>query len=135
MCPTAATGMSRKSAGMFTASIMSGIANMAIAVPRLIGMKMVESTLIPLRHWTVIPIVRIEAVVDVAIESTRPMEPWSSPKKRSANKPIGPIVTVRRAIIRRVIEIAIRTYRRNANADRNLSGCNAARAHQRKRES
>lgn len=102
---------------VFTAAIVSGIAYMASPIPRLVGVEMVEPLLPALRKRSVVSVARIKAVVNVAIKAARSVEPGAGPDKYSANKPIGPIVAVGSAIIRRVIEIPVRTYRRYAHID------------------
>jgi hypothetical protein len=107
---------------VLTAAIVSGIAYVAMPIPRLIGVEMVEPLLPALRERTMVAVVRIKAVVDVAIKAAWAMKPRAGSDEYAANKPVGPIVAVRGALVWSVIEVSIRTYRRwsNIHADGNL---------------
>jgi hypothetical protein len=124
----------RKSATVFTAAIMPGVTDVALSVPRLIGVEVGESLFPTLRHRSMVSVMRIEAVVDVAIEPVGSMKPWSSPDEQSATEPIRSIVAVGSAVIRRIVEVAVRAHGRYSDANGNLGGCNAAWAHQGNRE-
>ena len=92
----------------------------AMSIMRFIRLKVVERLRTMSRDRPVIPMVRIKPVVHVAMEPTRPMEPRSSSNKDPARKPIWPIVSIRCAVIRRIVEVPIWTLRRNTNANCNL---------------
>jgi hypothetical protein len=102
---------------VFTAAIVSGIAYVALPIPRLVGVEMVEPLFPALRQWAVVSVVRIKAVVDVAIEAARSMKPGAGSDKYPAKKPVGPVVAVGSAVVRCVIEVPIRAYRRHTNID------------------
>ena len=53
--------------------------------------------------------VRIEAVIHVAMETRGSVEPRSDTDKYAVNKPIRPVVPIRSTAIRRVVEISIWT--------------------------
>ena len=59
------------------------------------------------RHRTMIAVVRVEVVVDVAVEVCRTMEPWARADEDAAVEPPRPVIAVRSAGVRCVIEIAI----------------------------
>jgi hypothetical protein len=75
--------------------IVASVANVAVAVARLITLEVVKALRAPSRQRTMVAISRVKAVVDVAIKAVRAVEPWASSKKYSADKPVGPIVAVR----------------------------------------
>jgi hypothetical protein len=122
---TAAAGMAsaREAGGVFPASVMAGIAGMAMLVNRRVSVEMVERRLAPYGEWSVVAVMRIETVVDMSIKSVRAVEPGTGSDERPTNKPIGPIVTIRCALVGGIVEIAIGTNRRRANADGHLRGC------------
>jgi len=122
---TATTGMSsaRESRGVFAARVMAGIAYMAMPVLRLVAMEMVERLLALSRKWSVVAVARIVSVVDMAIKSVRAVEPGASPDEQPTDKPIRPIVTIRRTLIGSIVEIAIGTNRWCPNADGYLRRC------------
>ena len=66
---------------MFASGVMAGLACMALTIPRFIALEVLEGLRSPPRHWAAIPVVRIVAVIHVAIEAARPMEPWTCPEE------------------------------------------------------
>jgi hypothetical protein len=94
--------------------------HISVPIVRLIRLEVVELLRAPSRDGTVIPMVRVIPVVDVSMEPIMPMEPRPSPYKQATRKPIRPIVPIRRAIIRRIVKVPIRTIRRNSDPDNNL---------------
>jgi hypothetical protein len=107
---------------MFTAAIVSGIAYVALSISRLVGVEVVELALSALRQRPAVSVVRIEAVIDVAIEAAMSVEPGAGSDKHSANKPVGPVVPVGGALVWGIIEVSVGAYGRwsNIHADGNL---------------
>ena len=62
----------------------------------------------------------IEMVIDMSVETIRPMEPRSRADEYSAGEPIRAIVTIRSAVIRRDLIVPVGTNRRFSNTYRNL---------------
>lgn len=71
---------------------------------------------------TAIAEVRIEVMVDIAVETYRSVEPWSCAKEHAADKPLRAVVAKWGTLVRRIVEIAVRTDRRNSDADADLRG-------------
>ena len=114
--------------GVFTRSVMARVADVASPIPRFISMEVIETLRPALRQRSNVPVVRIIAIVYVAVKAARAMKPATSPIKHSAYKPIGTVIAIRSTVIRRVVEVAIGTYgsRSDVYADRNLGwgdGC------------
>jgi len=105
---------------VLTATIMTGIAHMALPIPRLIRMEVVERRFPVIWQRPMISIARIVAVIHVTVEAVRPMKPRSGAKEDAANKPIRPIVPIGRAVIRGIVKIAVRTIRSNTDINGNL---------------
>src|SRR5579863_8357063 len=84
----------RESRGVFAASVMAGIAGVAMLINRRVSVEMVERLRASYRHWSVVAVVGIVAVVDMAIKSVRAVEPGASPDEYSTSKPVRPIVTI-----------------------------------------
>jgi hypothetical protein len=120
MSTVSTTSISRES--MFTAAIMGSGAYVASAIPRLVCLEVVEALRAALRHRPSVTVMRIKAVVDMAVKAVRTMKPRTSSEKHSANKPIGPIVAVRSAVIWGVVEVSVRAHgsRPDIYADGNL---------------
>ena len=96
--------------GVFSLPFMASIAYVASSIPRLVSVEVVEAFRPALRYRSSVTVMRIIAVVDMAEKAARTMKPGASPKKHPANKPIGPIVTVRSTVIRSIVEIPVRTH-------------------------
>ena len=68
---------SRESGTVFAASIVIGRARMSPPVAGLIGVESIERPFSMLRQRAAITMMRVKAVVDVAIEAVGTVEPWS----------------------------------------------------------
>jgi hypothetical protein len=108
--------------GVLPATFMGGGAHFTTPVPRLVRVEMVESLFSAPRQRTVVAMMGVKAVVDVAVKAGAAVEPGASPNKQPPDKPVGPIVPVGSAVIRGIVEVTIRTDRRNADFDSNLGG-------------
>lgn len=74
------------------------------------------------RRWAVIALTVIEFMIDMAVEVVRTVEPRASADKYAACEPFRAVVSVRRAIVRRLFVVPIRANWRRANLDGNLCG-------------
>jgi hypothetical protein len=115
---------------MFSACVMAGWAYVTSPISRLVAVEVVESLLAAPRQRTGITVVRVKAVVHVAVEAVPAVEPWACAKKDSADKPVRPIVAVGCAVIRSIVEVAIGAPGFDANADCDLSWAQGCRAEQ-----
>jgi hypothetical protein len=106
--------------GVLIAGIMPGVAYVAMAVARFIPLKVIELLCSARRQRTVVSMVRIEAVVDVAVEAMRAMEPGAGTNEHTAGKPVGAVVAIGRAVIWCIVEISVRAHGWGADTDRNL---------------
>jgi hypothetical protein len=118
-----------KSRTVFTSPIMACVAYVTLPIPRFVRMKVAERLFSALRHRSCVTVMRIVAVIDVAVEAARTMEPWAGSNEKTANEPIRPIVAIRSTVIRGIVEIPIRSHRRRPNANGNLSRCYGYSAH------
>ena len=106
---------------MLPASAMVRLRNdIPTPIARFIALEVVELLRSASRQRPMIPIVRVKPVVDMTMETSRPMEPRPSAEEHPAGKPIRPIVAIRCAIIRRIVKVPVRTSWLNADPDRNL---------------
>jgi hypothetical protein len=90
-----------------------------VPVMGLIALEVVELLRPTRRKRPMVPMPRIKPVVYMPMEPGRPMKPRSRSNKDPTRKPIRPIVPIRRAIIRRIVEVPIWAIRRNANPNPN----------------
>jgi hypothetical protein len=107
--------------GMFGARIMAGVADMASSVPRLVPVEVVELLRAMFRQRSTVTVMRVIAVVDVAVEAMRAVKPGASSDKYPANKPIRPIVAVGSTVIGSIVEIPIGTDGRRPNVYANAN--------------
>jgi hypothetical protein len=77
-------------------------------------------TLAARRHRPAVALAIVEAMIDVAIEITRPVVPRTGPYENTAREPLRAIVAIRSAAIRGALIVTIRTNRCDSDADRNL---------------
>jgi hypothetical protein len=99
---------------------MSRIADVALSIPCLVALEVAERLRTALREGTMVSVPGVVPIIHVSVESMRAMKPWSGSDKHTTREPIRPVVTIRCAVIRSVIEVAIRAYRRSPNAERYL---------------
>jgi hypothetical protein len=105
---------------MFTASLVGGVAYVASPIPRFVGVEVVETLLTATRQRTVVTVMRVKAVIDMAIKAVRAVEPRAGSKEDPADKPVRSIVAVGRTIVRSVVEVAVGANGRHSDADSNL---------------
>src|SRR5580698_3082909 len=109
-----------ESGSVFAAAIMAGIAYDAMRIMRLVGMEVVERRLAARWIRAMIPVARIVAIIDMAIKPARAVIPGAGSDEHPTQKPIGPIITIRRTFIRSVVEVAVGADRGHPNVDRYL---------------
>ncbi len=126
-----ATGMSTTAMEarqrVLSTGTVRGLNNRSVRIMGFIALEMVERLSAASRQRPVVPMVRVETVVHMADKPARPMEPRPGSNEDAAGKPVRPIVPIRRAIVRRIVKVSIRTHRRNANAYRDLRSGRMAR--------
>src|ERR1700688_4369033 len=105
---TTTTSISRE--GMLIARIVTGGAYVTPSIPRLVAMEVVEGFLPATRQRPVITVMRVVPVINMPVEATRAVEPGSGSQKHSADKPVRPVIAVRSAVVRSVVEVSIRAY-------------------------
>jgi hypothetical protein len=108
--------------GAFMRGFMASVAYVASAVARLIALEVIKTLRPARRHRANVTVMRIKAVVDMAVKAPRAVKPGASSKKQAADEPIRPIVTVRSTVIRSIVEVPVRTHRSRPDvyADGNL---------------
>ncbi len=102
---------------VFMAAIMTGVACVALPIPCLVAVEMVESLLASLRQRSMVTVVRIKTVVDVSIKAAVSVKPRAGSDEYPANKPVGPVVAVGSALVWGVIEVSVGAYRRHSHVD------------------
>jgi hypothetical protein len=107
---------------MFASAFVAGVAYVASPIPRLVCMEVVEALCPMLRQRSSIAVMRVKAVVDVAVKAAMAVKPGASSKEDPSNKPVGPIVAIRSTVIRRIVEVPVRADggRPNVYTNRNL---------------
>ena len=82
---------------------------MALAVAGLIGLEVIERSGAARGHRAVVAVVRVVAVIDVAVEAVWAVEPWAGTDEDATEEPVRAVVTVRSAVVRWIVEVAVRT--------------------------
>jgi hypothetical protein len=80
--------------------------------------------------WTSVAVMRIETVINVAVEVVGAVEPRAGSDEYAAAEPLGPVVPVWGAVVWGGIVVAIRANRFCSNIDRDLCMCRARNAQQ-----
>jgi hypothetical protein len=120
---TAAVVTALGSCAMFIGPVMTGVAYVALAIPGLVRVEVVERLISAFGHRSDVTMARIIPIVDVAIEAVRTVIPRTRSYEHAAVEPIWPIVPVGRTTIGRIVVVPIRTNRRGSNANGNLGRC------------
>lgn len=118
---SAETGVSAGE-GMFAAGFVVSMAYVAVSIPRLISVEVVERPGPALGQRTMVAVVGIKAIVDVAIKTRMAVEPGAGSKEDPTNKPVGSVVAIGSAVVRGVVEVTVGAYgfRSDIDADSNL---------------
>lgn len=90
-------------------SFMAGFAYIASPISRLVSLEVVEALCPALRQRSNVTVMRIKAVVDMAVKLSVAVKPRACSNKQSANKPIRPVITVGSTVIRSIVEVSVRT--------------------------
>jgi hypothetical protein len=117
--------------GVFTAGFMRSVTFVALPVTGFVAVEVIEPLFTASGERAVITVVRVETVVHVAIEPMWPMKPGAGSDEHATVEPIRPVISVRSAVVRGVVKIAIRAYGSNPDADRDLRRRNLGRAQER----
>jgi hypothetical protein len=103
------------------ASSMSSIC-VAAAVAHFVPAEVIEGFVSTFWEWTMVPMMWIEAIVNVAIELVRPVKPGTGSEELAAIEPLGSVVPIRGAVVGGDIVVAIRTSRLWPDIDGDLGG-------------
>jgi hypothetical protein len=96
---TAAVVTPLGSCATFTGAVMTGVAYVALAIPCLVRVEVVERLISACGHRSDVTMTRIVVVVDVAIEAARTVIPRTGSYEHAATEPIWSIVAVRRTTV------------------------------------
>jgi hypothetical protein len=113
---------------------VAGVADVALWVMGFVRLEVVEGLGAALRHWTCVSVMRIVAVIDVAVEAAVAVVPGAGADEDSSGEPVGSVVAVRSTGVWSVVKVSVRANGSGSDADGDLGGCGHA-AHQRNGES
>jgi hypothetical protein len=115
------------------ASLVVSFVVVAVAIPPLVSVEMLGGAMPPvmrsvamMRILTVVAVIRPVAIVDVATEVFGAVKPWAGTDKDTIGKPLGAVITVGSATVRRGIVVAVRTSGRYTDADADLGLCSGS---------
>src|ERR1700758_236448 len=109
-------------------------ARVAYPITHLISMKVIEGPISTLRKWTVVAMVRIEAIVHVTVEAMWAMKPGTRSDKDAAAEPFRPVVSVRSAVVWGIVEVTVWASRGHSDIDSDASRCWARHTQQGSRQ-
>jgi hypothetical protein len=113
---------------VFATRIMAGIACMALAIAGLVAVKVVELLFPTTWQRSVISVVRIEAVVNMAVKAAWAVKPGARSEEYPADKPIGTVVAIGSTVIRLIVEVPIGAHGSHSDINCDLrrpQGCTA----------
>jgi hypothetical protein len=116
----AVTAASISGQGVFAATIMARVAYVTLPIPRLVCVEVVELLLPASWQRSNVTVMRVIAVIDVAVEAVRAVKPRAGADKQPAGEPIGAVVTVGSAVIGRIVEVPVGAYWRHSDVDGDL---------------
>jgi hypothetical protein len=102
----------------------------AASITHLVSVEVIKGLVSTIRMWTSVALMRIEAVINVAVEVVRTVEPRAGSDEHAAAEPLRPIVSVGGAIVRGEIVIAVRACWLRSDVDGDLGGCRVRNAQQ-----
>jgi hypothetical protein len=114
----------REAAAAFRGRGVGRGAYVALSIAGFVRLEVGERLRPAIRQRAAVTVARVVAVVDVAVEAARAMEPGSRADEDAADEPVGAVVAIGSAVIRRVIEVTVGAYWRYSDADHNLGGGN-----------
>ena len=103
-------------------------AYMAASTVHLVSMEVIEGPISTRRKWTMVAVMWIKAVINVAVKALWTMKPGTGSDEDTAGKPLRAVVPVWSAAVRGVVEVPIRANGRHSDIDRDLGGCRACNA-------
>jgi hypothetical protein len=115
-----------RSSRVFSTAAMTGIAYVALSIPRLVCVEVAKRLLAARWCGSSVSVSRIIAVVYMSVEAMRAVKPGASPDENAATEPIRAIVTVGRTAIGDIVIIAIGTSGFRSYVDADLSRCSRA---------
>src|ERR1700739_4424335 len=102
----------------------------AAPITHLISVEMIKGLVSTFRVWTNVAVMRIETVINVALEVVRTVEPRTGSEEHPTAEPLGPVGPVWGAVVWGGIVVPIRAIRCCSDIDGDLCMCRARNAQQ-----
>jgi len=108
------------------------MASACVAAPitHLVSVEMIEGLVSTLRMWTLVAVMWIETIINVAVEIVGAVEPGAGSDEHATVEPFGPVVPVWRTGVWGGIVVAIRAIWFCSDIDRDLRRCRSRNAQQ-----
>jgi hypothetical protein len=97
----------------------------AAPITHLVSVEVIKGLVSTVRVWTSVAVMRIETVINVALEVVGAVEPRAGSDEHAAVEPLGPVVPVWGAVVWSDIVVAIRATRFCSDIDGDLCVCGA----------
>jgi hypothetical protein len=85
-----------------------------------VGVTVVDGVFSAVRPCAVVAVVDVEAVIYIAVEVMRAVEPGAGSDEDAAVEPFRSVIAVGGAFVRRIVIVPVGTYRRGSDLDRDL---------------
>jgi hypothetical protein len=105
-------------------------AYVAAPITHLVSVEVIKGLVSMVRVWTSVAVMRIEAVINVALEVVGAVKPRAGSDEHATAEPLGPVVPVWGAVVWGDIVVAIRAIRCCSDIDGDLCRCRARNAQQ-----
>ena len=110
-----ASAAALKSTCVLPSCIMTGIANMTLAIARFVPVEVVECPFATPWKRTMVAVARVKTIVDMAVEAVGSVKPGTSSDKHATCKPVRAVITVGGTVVRGIVEVAIGANRSYAD--------------------
>ena len=102
---------------VFSTRLMAGVPNVTLTIAGFVALEMVKRLSAAIRQRSMVAVARVVAVVHVSIEPVMAMKPGPCADEQTTIEPVRAVITIRRAVIRRVIKISVGAYGRGSDVD------------------
>lgn len=79
---------------------VTSTAYMTAPISHLVSAEVIERPISMRRKWTMVTVMWIKAVINMAIEVVRAVEPWAGPDEDSSSEPLGSVVPIWSTVVR-----------------------------------
>jgi hypothetical protein len=105
-----------------TSCFVASAALVAASITHLVSVEVIEGLLSTFRMWTIVAVMWIEAVINVAMKVVGAVEPRAGSNEHAAGEPLGTVVPIWGAAVWGVVVVPIRASRLCSDIDVDIGG-------------